>query len=332
MPDRMPPGCYVTMVTPFDADGAIDWPAFDQMIEWYIASGCVGIFTPCLSSEMYELTDDERLAVARRALSRAAGRAQIVSVGTYGGPIEDQADFVLRMVECCDAVVVNTSALASEDEDDSVWRGRAEQLLSMTGDVPLGLYECPVPYKRLLTPELAEWCGRAGRFYFHKDTSCRMADIRAKLHRMRGGSTLRFFNANVETLLPSVRAGGAGFSGISANFYPHLHAWLCANAKGDDAPMDDLNAVQDFLTLAEATVCVDYPASAKTYLSRFVPTAGVSTSVCRKRGPDGKTCGEGGLAEHKVYALGAMHRMQRELCRRVGIAEVDRLEVVQSYY
>ena len=66
MPDRMPPGCYVTMVTPFDADGAIDWPAFDQMIEWYIASGCVGIFTPCLSSEMYELTDDERLAVAEQ--------------------------------------------------------------------------------------------------------------------------------------------------------------------------------------------------------------------------------------------------------------------------
>ena len=33
------------------------------MVEWYIACGCTGLFAVCLSSEMYNLTDDERLAV-----------------------------------------------------------------------------------------------------------------------------------------------------------------------------------------------------------------------------------------------------------------------------
>ena len=36
-------------------------------------------------------------------------------------------------------------------------------------------------------------------------------------------------NANCQTLLASLRAGGGGYSGIMANFHPKLYAWLCDN-------------------------------------------------------------------------------------------------------
>ena len=38
--------------------------------------------------------------------------------------------------------------------------------------VPLGIYECPAPYHRLLTPEMLAFCAGSGRFLFIKDTSC----------------------------------------------------------------------------------------------------------------------------------------------------------------
>ncbi len=31
------------MVTPFAADGSIDWAMLTRLVEWYIAAGCVGV-------------------------------------------------------------------------------------------------------------------------------------------------------------------------------------------------------------------------------------------------------------------------------------------------
>ena len=58
----LPAGVFPTMITPFVADGsAIDWVVLDKLVDWYIASGVTGLFACCLSSEMYELSADERV-------------------------------------------------------------------------------------------------------------------------------------------------------------------------------------------------------------------------------------------------------------------------------
>jgi 4-hydroxy-tetrahydrodipicolinate synthase len=344
----LPPGSIPTMITPFTESGEIDYAAAEELVNWYLGSGCVGIFAPCLSSEMFDLSPAERLAMAKLVKKIAGSRGVVVGTGTYGGSIEEQAAFVVKMGECCDAVVVNTATLVPQEADDAAWQAAAAKLLELTGSVPLGLYECPVPYKRLLSPELIKWCADSGRFHFHKDTCCNMGEIKAKLAAVgakpptpgngsaASDNPFRFYNANVETLLPSVLAGGHGFSGISANFYPHLHAWLISAAR-ESASSDGSGAtaaakkqrslrdehmrkVQDFLTLAEATVCVGYPASAKAYL-RYAPGGGGLSTKCRTKGPDGKPKGEGAsyFLEHQKEALAAMYRMQRDLCTEVGI-------------
>ena len=141
-----------------------------------------------------------------------------------------------------------------------------------------------------------------------------MADIKSKLAavkeaQLEGGGSFAFFNANVETLLPSLDAGAAGFSGISANFYPHLHAWLCAaaGANGGDVAKrkrerEAMERVQDFLSLAEATVCVAYPHSAKTYLGLNYGQLTLGAG-CRK--PE---LAKVELAPHQREALQAMWR------------------------
>ena len=69
----------------------------------------------------------------------------MVASGTFGGPIEEQAAFVNEMGKIADAVVVLVNQLAMAEEDDDAWVTNAEKLLSLTGTVPLGLYECPQP-------------------------------------------------------------------------------------------------------------------------------------------------------------------------------------------
>jgi len=40
-----------------------------------------GIFSVCLSSEMFQLSNEERLAIARRVVEKAAGRVPVVAGG-----------------------------------------------------------------------------------------------------------------------------------------------------------------------------------------------------------------------------------------------------------
>ena len=65
---------------------------------------------------------------------------------------------------------------------DEKWIADAERLAaSLPQNLPLGLYECPLPYKRLLTEKMMRWCAENGRFSFVKDTCCDAATIRRRL-------------------------------------------------------------------------------------------------------------------------------------------------------
>ena len=57
-------GFIPVMLTPFSSNGSIDYAALTQLTEVYLQAGAAGLFANCLSSEMFELTDIERLLVA----------------------------------------------------------------------------------------------------------------------------------------------------------------------------------------------------------------------------------------------------------------------------
>lgn len=257
-------GVWPVMLTPFTDSKEVDWQGLDTLTEWYLASGVQGLFAVCLSSEMYDLSEDERLAVARHVVARVGGRIPVYASGTFGGPAADHAEFANRLVDTgVDGVVVIAAQMAEEGESEDVWKDNVSRLLEGT-DADLGIYECPRPYHRLLQPGTLEWCASTGRFKFIKETSRSLPTIAAKIEAVKG-SALRFYNANTATLLPSLEAGGDGFCGISANVYPDLHVWMCEHFSGK---AEDARALQRFLTVAEKAVGHNYPASSKLYLQR----------------------------------------------------------------
>lgn len=259
-----PSGVWPVMLTPFTADGAVDWDGVDVLTEWYIESGVAGLFAVCLSSEMYQLTEGERLALARRVVKCVNGRVPVVASGTFGGSMEMQVASVRQMATTgADAVVVLTNQMVEQQHSDKDWQRQVSRLLEKTGDIPLGLYECPTPYHRVLSPELLGWCAGTGRFAFIKETSCQMGKISAKIAAI-GGSPLKFFNANTPTLLDSLRAGAHGYCGTAANFFPDLFVWLCRYFKSEPEMAADL---QRFLSVANRVVGHKYKTSAKQYLA-----------------------------------------------------------------
>src|SRR5262245_49567051 len=151
-----PTGVWPVMLTPFREDLSIDWAGVDRLTDWYIDAGVAGLFAVAQSSEMFALDDGERLALARRVVQRAGGRVPVVASGTFVRSAEEQAEFIKRLYETgVRAVTLLSGMLATAEEDDATWRGRVERLLALTDPIPLALYECPAPYHRLISPELA---------------------------------------------------------------------------------------------------------------------------------------------------------------------------------
>ena len=46
-------GIWPTMITPFSANGTIDYEGLEYLIEWYIREQVSGLFAVCQSSEMF---------------------------------------------------------------------------------------------------------------------------------------------------------------------------------------------------------------------------------------------------------------------------------------
>ena len=257
-------GVWPVMLTAFTRNRQIDWGGIDRLTDWYVASGVAGLFAVCGSSEMRELTAKERLALAERVVKRTKGCVQVLATGTFGGTIEEQAVFIQKMADTgVVSVVCLVNELAGQDQTDELWKASVEELLEKTGEIPLGLYECPTPYHRLLTPELLSWLASTTRFIWLKETSEQLDLIEKKIEAVQD-TRLRFYNANTVTLLPSLRLGAHGFSGIAANFCPALFVWLCRHFEEHSQMAERL---QRFLSIAGALKGYKYPASAKQFLA-----------------------------------------------------------------
>lgn len=290
------PGVWPVMLTAFTQNKQIDWDGIDRLTDWYIDSGVAGLFAVCGSSEMRELTAEERLALAERVVKRTNGRVPVLATGTFGGNTEEQAEFVKKIAGTgVAAVVCLVNELAGQDQTDEIWKANAEKLLEKTGEIPLGLYECPMPYHRLLSPQLLAWIASTNRFFWLKETSEQLDLIEKKIAVVKD-TPLRYYNANTVTLLSSLRLGAHGFSGIAANFCPDLFVWLCRHFKEHPQTTERL---QRFLSISGALKGHQYPASAK----QFLVLSGMSiTPTCRVIDP-----------AFSVNDIGMLEALQQEI-------------------
>ncbi|WP_127902995.1 dihydrodipicolinate synthase family protein [Solirhodobacter olei] len=74
-------GIYTPIITPFDADGEIEFDALGELVERLVAAGVHGLISGGSTGENYAETVDERLQIARFVVDRVKGRLPVF-VGT----------------------------------------------------------------------------------------------------------------------------------------------------------------------------------------------------------------------------------------------------------
>ena len=260
-------GIFPVVLTPFDTANRIDWEGYARLLDWYLAMGVQGLFAVCQSSEMQHLTLDERRDLARFTVEHVRGRVPVVASGHISDAVADQkAELRAVAGTGIDAVVLVTNRLAAPDDPEGTLVARTQDLMdALPPETVFGLYECPAPYRRLLTDAELRWCAESGRFAFLKDVACDLKVVTRRIALTRG-TALAINNANAATAWPGMQAGGAGFSGVMNNFHPDLYRWLFEH--GANHP--DLAAELDtFLVLAAMCEAFGYPKLAKRFHVRL---------------------------------------------------------------
>ncbi|MFI5250629.1 MAG: dihydrodipicolinate synthase family protein, partial [Gemmatimonadales bacterium] len=72
-------GCGTALLTPFDADGALDEPALRRFVEWQITEG-IDFLVPCgTTGEAVTMPAGEHRRVVEITAEQAAGRVPVVA-------------------------------------------------------------------------------------------------------------------------------------------------------------------------------------------------------------------------------------------------------------
>ncbi|MEO5889943.1 MAG: dihydrodipicolinate synthase family protein [Ferruginibacter sp.] len=301
------------MITPFNLKATVDMDALNSLVDFYLAAGVKGFFANCLSSEMFSISEDERLEITKHIVKYVDGKVPVVATGSFGLTIEDKARFTKKIYYTgIDAAIMITGHFANVEDNDEVLLRNFEKMFDLTGNIPLGMYECPAPYKRIIPADVFKQLLSFNRLVYHKDTSIELSQVKAKLDVLQSieDNNLEFYDAHSPNAMHSLQMGAKGMSSISGNFYPEVLVWMCNNATDPDK-QEDVQWLQSEINRVDPLIHQAYPMSAKYFLQkRGLPVRTISRTFALELTPDQKK------------TLDDIHTSFLGWCERLGIQRV----------
>ncbi len=310
------------MITPFNLKAKVDLDAVSTLIDFYLAAGVKGFFANCLSSEMYSITEDERLELTQHVVKYVNGRVPVVATASFGLTIDDKAEFTKKIYDTgIDAAILITGHYANIEDSDEVLLKNFERMFKLTGNIPLGMYECPAPYKRILGTDVFKTLLASNRFVYHKDTSISLESVKAKLDMVKtANSNFEFYDAHSPNAMYSLQMGAKGMSSISGNFYPEILVWMVNNATNPEK-LEDVKWLQGEISRVDPLIHIAYPMSAKYFLrKRGLPVRTISRATALELTPDQKK------------TLNEIHDSFKMWCEKLEIKPVDVEQLMMPKY
>ncbi|MFZ1291638.1 MAG: dihydrodipicolinate synthase family protein [Melioribacteraceae bacterium] len=243
-------GIWPVLITPYNDDLSIDFIGYKKMIEWYLQYNLGGIYANCQSSEMYELTENERLKLISEAVKIVNGKIPVVGTGNFGKNINEHIEFIKKVSNAGAEIVMLTvpEYLNTDDELEKYYLTIAEKT-----DVKLGIYECPVPRLYHLGFDLIKKIADSGRYFAYKETSCNIDKIKI-ITQITKNTNFTHLQANVPYLLESIKSGTPGSMNIAANWLPDLVVEVFKKGLLNDPNAYKLNQILCGMEMAQRSV------------------------------------------------------------------------------
>ncbi len=161
-------GIYTPVVTPFAADGAVNFDALADVIEYLIEAGVHGVISGGSTGENYAQPVAERLEVARFTKDRIGGRVPFV-VGTGAMMTPDSVALATGAREMgADAILLASPAYSVPTDRENALNALA---IDRAANLPVMLYNYPHRTGTMMGEDFLDRVGRSRNFCGIKESS-----------------------------------------------------------------------------------------------------------------------------------------------------------------
>lgn len=196
-------GVYSLLLTPFKWDKSVDYKAYEEYVAWQAGFKPQHLFAVCGSSEMMELTPEERIKCAGLAVKNSNG-VPVFATGNLAESFADQVEEMKKLEQQgVSGLVFVTKGMC--DRPAQLY----DYLMDLTSktELPVVLYEFPGLQPHLMDSETYGKLAATGKIKGIKDTTCKMPTIEAKI-AVQGDSNV--LQANIPYLYDSYVKGARG--------------------------------------------------------------------------------------------------------------------------
>lgn len=232
-------GSLVALVTPMDADGAIQWDALDRLVDWHIAEGTDGIVAVGTTGESATLDLDEHIAVIKRVVDRACGRIPVIA-GTGANSTAEAIELTEKSAAIgADAALIVTLYYNKPPQEGLF---RHYKAIAEAVDLPIIAYNVPGRTGVDMLPATVARLAQVPNIVGVKEAKGDMARVR-ELLALGLDPTFALYSGDDATARESILLGFHGDISVTANVAPEAMHQMCAAAlAGDSARAAELDA------------------------------------------------------------------------------------------
>ncbi|MBP3602757.1 MAG: 4-hydroxy-tetrahydrodipicolinate synthase [Lachnospiraceae bacterium] len=255
-------GAGVAIVTPFKANGEVNYEKFAELIEFQIANGTDAIIVCGTTGESSTLTHEEHLDVIKYCAEKVAGRVPVVA-GT-GSNCTETAIYLSTEAE---KYGVDGLLLVSPYYNKATQKGLYAHYKAIADSVkiPCILYNVPSRTGCNILPEtVVKLCNDVENIVGVKEASGNISQI-AKLMNLAGGK-VDLYSGNDDQIVPIMSLGGIGVISVLSNVAPKETHEICAKFFAGDVAgsrAEQLRAIP----LCDALFCEVNPIPVKKALN-----------------------------------------------------------------
>jgi 4-hydroxy-tetrahydrodipicolinate synthase len=200
----------VALVTPFAADGEVDWADVEKHIDDVINDGADGIVVTGTTGETSTLTDPEKLKLVEVAKKVANGRAKIITGGGSNETAHAIELYKHSEKAGADGVMIVTPYYNKPTQAGVLTHFR---MIADATDLPVILYDIP---GRTGIPIKYETILRASQHPNIRAIKDAKGDF-AEVSRVLNQTDLLYFSGDDTNILPHLSIGAVGLIGVTAN-------------------------------------------------------------------------------------------------------------------
>jgi len=218
-------GSIPALVTPMRADGAVDFPAWERLLDFHVAEGTDAVVVAGTTGESPTLESHEVVELVRRAKARVAGRMPVIAgsgTNSTARSIELSRELAAAGADGLLAVV----PYYNRPTQDGLYRHFSA--IADAVDVPLILYNVPGRTVCDMLPETVVRLSGHPRIAGIKEATGDLSRAESILGAARPGFLL--LSGDDPTAAELMKRGARGVISVTANVAPRAMHYMCAAA------------------------------------------------------------------------------------------------------